>query len=158
MKSRIEFYKTSPDAMAVSMELEAYIRSCHTERMTLDKKLIELVKLRVSQINQCAYCIDMHTKDARHIGESEERINLLSAWKDAPSYTAKERAGLLWAERLTSIANFGVSDDDFEKTRAHFSEEELVDLTVVINAINSWNRLAISFRPIVGQYQAGDYA
>jgi AhpD family alkylhydroperoxidase len=119
----------------------------------LEVSLLELVKTRASQINHCAYCIDMHTKDARANGESEQRLYGLSAWQETPYYTERERAALAWTEALTLIADNPVSDALYEQARQHFSEAELMNLTLAIIAINGWNRLAISFRAEVGTYQ-----
>jgi|SRR5690348_13624551 AhpD family alkylhydroperoxidase len=119
----------------------------------LEPRLRELVKIRASQLNGCAFCIDMHTKDARAQGETEQRIYALSAWRETPFYTDRERAALEWAERLTLIAGHEVSDDLYARVRAQFSEEEIAKLTLAIVQINGWNRIAISFRPVVGSYQ-----
>lgn len=119
----------------------------------LEHSLLELVKTRVSQINGCAYCIDMHTKDARAAGETEQRLYGLSAWHEAPYYSDRERAALAWAEAITNISQTHASDAEYEAARAHFGEEELVKLTMAIITINGWNRLAIAFRPEVGIYK-----
>lgn len=119
----------------------------------LEPKLRELMKIRASQLNGCAFCIDMHTKDARAHGETEQRIYALSAWRETPLFTDRERAALEWTERLTLIAGHEVPDDLYARVRAHFSEEEIAKLTLAIVQINGWNRLAISFRPVVGSYQ-----
>lgn len=149
MASRIEYAKLAPGAIRAMVSLETYIR----EASDLEAELVELVKLRASQINACAYCIDMHTKDARALGISEQRLYLTSAWREAPFYSDRERAALAWTEALTLVSTAGVGDELFEKAREHFSEKELVDLTMAVNAINSWNRLAIGFRAEVGSYQ-----
>jgi AhpD family alkylhydroperoxidase len=119
----------------------------------LDRRLFELVKIRASQINGCAYCIDMHTKDARLAGESEQRIYALSAWHETPFFTDRERAALEWTEALTRIAETHASDEIFARVSAHFSEAELVALTFGVVVINCWNRLAISLRAVPGSYQ-----
>ncbi|HXD75977.1 MAG TPA: carboxymuconolactone decarboxylase family protein [Vicinamibacterales bacterium] len=119
----------------------------------LDHKLFELVKIRASQINGCAYCIDMHTKDARAAGETEQRIYALNAWRETPFFTDRERAALEWTEAVTRVADTHVPDDVFEKVRAVFSEEEIVALTFGVVVINSWNRISVSFRPPVGAYE-----
>ena len=119
----------------------------------LEAPLQELVKLRASQINGCAYCIDMHTKEARAGGESEQRLYGLSAWQDAPYYTERERAALAWTEALTLIAGNQIEDALYEQVRQHFSDTELVDLTLSVVTINSWNRLSSSFKPEAGNYQ-----
>ncbi|HEY0386113.1 MAG TPA: carboxymuconolactone decarboxylase family protein, partial [Pyrinomonadaceae bacterium] len=128
--------------------LEQYVK-----KSGLEKSLIALVKLRASQINGCAYCIDMHTKDARAHGESEQRLYALSAWRETPFYTDRERAALAWAEAITLISESHASDEEFEAARAEFSEEELVKLTLAVITINGWNRLAIAFRETPGTYQ-----
>jgi AhpD family alkylhydroperoxidase len=119
----------------------------------LERSLLELVRLRASQINHCAYCIDMHTKDARAQGETEQRLYLVSAWREAPFYSERERAGLEWTEAVTKVGDTHVPDNVFERVRQHFDEAELVALTFAVVAINSWNRLAVSFRAEVGTYQ-----
>ncbi len=129
-------------------QLEQYVESCG-----LEASLIELVKLRASQINGCAYCIDMHTKDARVAGESEQRLYLLSAWREAPFYSERERAALEWTEAVTLIAGNHVPDEIYERVKPHFTDEEMANLTLAIATINAWNRLAISFRSEVGSYQ-----
>jgi len=124
----------------------------------LEHSLLELVKIRASQINGCAYCLDMHTKDARAAGESEQRIYALSAWHEAPFFTARERAALEWTEAVRRIADTHVPDDVHDRVRAEFSEQELVSLTWALVAINGWNRLAVSFRAPVGAYQPGQFS
>jgi AhpD family alkylhydroperoxidase len=119
----------------------------------LDRRLFELVKIRASQINGCAYCIDMHTKDARLAGEDEQRIYALSAWRETPFFTDRERAALEWTETLTRIADNHVPDELYDRVAAHFTEPELVALTFGVVVINSWNRLAISMRAVPGSYQ-----
>jgi AhpD family alkylhydroperoxidase len=119
----------------------------------LERSLLELVRLRASQINHCAYCIDMHTKDARAQGETEQRLYLVSAWREAPLYSDRERAALEWTEAVTNVGETAVPDSVFERVRQHFDEAELVALTFAVVAINSWNRLAVSFRADVGTYQ-----
>jgi len=114
----------------------------------LDPGLIELIKMRASQINGCAYCLHMHSRDARARGESEERLYLLDAWRESPLYTDRERAALAWAEAVTLVSQTRVPDEVYEEARRHFSEEELVKLTVAVGAINAWNRIAISFRAV----------
>jgi AhpD family alkylhydroperoxidase len=119
----------------------------------LEPKLRELVKTRASQINGCAYCIDMHTKDARAQGETEQRLYALNAWRETPFYTERERAALEWTEHLTLIAEKGVPDEVYLRVREHFSEEELVNLTLAVVQINGWNRFSISFQAVPGSYQ-----
>ncbi len=128
--------------------LEKYVAECG-----LEQSLLELVRTRASQINGCAYCLDMHTKDARANGESEQRLYALPAWKEAPFYTERERAALLWTEALTLIAANHVPDEVYEQVRQHFSEAELINLTLAVVAINGWNRIAISFRSLPGSYR-----
>jgi AhpD family alkylhydroperoxidase len=118
----------------------------------LEQSLMELIKLRTSQINGCAYCIEMHSKDAKAMGESDERLHLLNAWREAPYYSDRERAALLWSETLTLIAERGAPDDVYEEVRREFSEEEMGNLTLAIVTINSWNRFAIGFKSEVGKY------
>lgn len=130
------------------LELEKYVHESGLER-----SLYELVKTRASQINRCAYCLDMHTKDARKAGETEQRLYALSAWRETSFYSARERAALAWTEALTLISENDVPDSLYEATRKHFNEEEIVTLTMAIIAINGWNRLAISFRTIPGSYE-----
>jgi AhpD family alkylhydroperoxidase len=115
--------------------------------------MLELVKLRTSQLNGCAYCIDMHTKDARALGETEQRIYALNAWRETPFFNDRERAALEWTEAVTRVADTHVPDEIYERVRQHFSEAELVALTFALVAINGWNRLAISFRAVPGTYQ-----
>lgn len=146
MRSAIDYAKANPQAMAAMLAFEQYVRSCG-----LEHTLLELVKTRASQINGCAYCIDMHTKDARAEGETEQRLYLLPAWREAPFYSARERAALAWTEALTRIEH-GVSEDDYRLAREQFTERELVDLSMAVIAINGWNRLAIPFRAPVGTY------
>jgi AhpD family alkylhydroperoxidase len=119
----------------------------------LDKRLFELIKIRASQMNGCAYCIDMHTKDARQAGEAEQRIYALNAWRETPFFSDRERAALEWTEAVTRVGDSHVPDDVFERVSAHFDEAELVALTFGVIVINSWNRLSVSFRPPVGSYQ-----
>ena len=120
----------------------------------LEHSLLELVKIRASQINGCAYCLDMHTKDARALGESEQRIYAISAWRETPFFSDRERAGLEWAEAVTRVSVDHVPDAVYEAVKPHFTEAELVSLTFALVAINGWNRLSISFRPVVGTYQS----
>ena len=145
---RIDFKKVSPAAFRAQLGLEEFV---HKSR--LDPKLLELVKIRASQINRCAYCIDMHTKDARTAGETEQRIYLLDAWQESPFYSDRERAALEWTEPLTLLAERGVPDEIFDRVRKHFSDEEMVNLTMAIVAINGWNRLEVGFKGDVGEYQ-----
>ena len=137
MQPRLNFSELSNDAVKILLGLEAYLRNSG-----LEKPLLELVKLRASQINGCAYCIDMHTKDARAAGETEQRLYALDAWRETPFYTDRERAALAWTEAVTRVADTHVPDDVFERGPRHFSEKELADLNFAIVAINAWNRLA----------------
>jgi AhpD family alkylhydroperoxidase len=124
------------------------------ETSGLEHSLLELVKIRASQINGCAYCLDMHTKDARALGETEQRIYALSAWRETPFFSDRERAALEWAEAVTRVSESQVPDAVYEAVTPHFTEAELVALTFAVVAINSWNRLAISFRAVPGVYQS----
>ena len=143
MKPRMNFYQVAPEAMKAMMALENQIQSSG-----LEQSLMELVKTRASQINGCAFCIDMHTKDARKRGETEQRLYLLNAWRESPCYTDRERAALAWTEAVTLISETHAPDDVYDEVRAHFSEAETVNLTMLIGAINTWNRLSISFRAV----------
>jgi AhpD family alkylhydroperoxidase len=147
MKQRLEFAKVAPGAMKAMRELEKHVASSGLER-----SLYELVKTRASQINGCAYCLDMHTKDARKAGETEQRLYALSAWRETPFYTDRERAALEWTEALTLISQNDVPDSLYEHVHKFFDEQEMVALTMAIVAINGWNRLAISFRTVPGSY------
>ncbi len=148
MERRLDYRKTAPQGIKAVLDLQAYVNSSG-----LEHSLLELIKTRVSQINGCAYCVDMHTKDARAAGESEQRLYLLSAWRDAPFYTSRERAALAWTEAVTRIADEATEDDLYNEVRRYFNEKEIVDLTLAVIAINSWNRLAIPFRALAGGYQ-----
>jgi len=141
MQTRLNPYKASPESMAAMTALENAVRASG-----LEPHLIELVKIRASQINGCAFCLDMHTHDARAQGELEERIYLLNAWRESPLYTPRERAALTWTEALTLVAQSRVPDADYAETREQFAEDELVKLTLLITTINAWNRIAIGFR------------
>ena len=138
---RLDVTKVSPDLFKAMASLEKYV-----EASGLEQKLLDLVKIRASQINGCAYCIDMHTNDARKHGENDEWMHLLNAWDEAPIYSARERAALAWTEAVTKISDGHVPDGVYDEARHHFSEKELVDLTAAVIAINAWNRAAISFR------------
>jgi AhpD family alkylhydroperoxidase len=148
MKPRLDFGKASPAAYRAMMGLEGFVRQSGIEH-----SLLHLVKLRASQMNGCAYCIDMHSKDARAEGESEQRLYGVSAWRETPFYTARERAALAWTEALTDVQDGHVPDAVYEEARAEFGEEELVNLSAAVVAINGWNRLAIAFRSVPGTYQ-----
>ncbi|HRX86724.1 MAG TPA: carboxymuconolactone decarboxylase family protein [Phycisphaerae bacterium] len=148
MEPRINKSQQSEPFRAM-LKVEQYLAHCAVE-----KSLLELVRMRVSQINHCAYCIDMHWKDARAAGESEQRLYGLPAWRESPYYTARERAALAWAESVTLVAETGVPDDVFAQVSAEFSEDEIVDLTWAVMAINAWNRLNVAMRTVPGTYQA----
>src|ERR1700748_1351373 len=141
MKPRMNYYQAAPDTIKALLALEE-----QTQASGLEKSLIELVKTRASQINGCAFCINMHTQDARKQGETEQRLYLLNAWRESPVYTDRERAALAWTEALTLIAETHAPDDLYEEVRAQFNDKEMTDLTLLIGAINVWNRLAIGFR------------
>ncbi len=148
MKPRMEYWKVAPGAFKAMSSLEAYLRDSG-----LEPGLLELIKLRASQINGCAYCIDMHWKDARAAGESEQRLYGLDAWREASYYTDRERAALEWTEALTDITNGHVRDAVYDAVRGHFSDKELADLAWAVAAINAWNRVAIAFRSEAGKYK-----
>ena len=149
MQRRLDILKTSPAAFQALSALEAFVRRTWHEELLL----LELVKMRASQINGCAHCIDMHSKDARAHGETEQRLYALSAWEETPFFSDRERAALAWTEAITVIKDQHAPDHIYERVRQHFSEEEIVNLTMAIIAINGWNRLAIGFRSIPGEYQ-----
>lgn len=152
MQQRLNHRLASPKGFAAMLGLEQYTRSSG-----LELPLLELVKTRVSQINGCAFCLDMHTKDARAAGETEQRLYLLPVWREAPCYTPRERAALAWAEAVTLLKDQEVDDATYEQARAQFDEQQLVDLTLAIVAINGWNRLSIAFRTEAGTYQPGQH-
>ncbi|KJZ39300.1 carboxymuconolactone decarboxylase family protein [Pseudomonas fluorescens] len=141
MQPRIDFYTASPDALKAMIALETAV-----SKLPLEKTLIELVKLRASQINGCAFCVDMHTADARKGGETERRLYAVSVWRETPFFTPRERAALAWTESLTLLSQTHAPDEDYELVSAQFTPKEMVDLTVAISTINSWNRLAVGFR------------
>ena len=149
MQPRLEAQKSSPAAYSALLALEAFVRRA----WKLEPSLMELVRMRASQINGCAYCLDMHSKDARAEGETEQRLYTLSAWRETPFFTDRERAALDWTEALTLITEGHASDEVYEAVKQQFSDEELVNLSVAIIAINGWNRLAIGFRNVPGEYQ-----
>lgn len=148
MQTRLDYSKAAPGSVQAMYKLQKF-----SEESGLERPLLELMKTRVSQMNGCAFCIDMHTKDARAAGETEQRLYGLSAWREAPYYSERERAALAWAEVVTNISQTHASDEEYEAVRGQFSEEELVKLTMAVIAINGWNRRAIAFRPEVGKYQ-----
>jgi len=147
MVERLDYFTTSPKAMEILLSQESYLG----QKFSDNKALLELVKLRVSQVNQCAYCLDMHTKDVLKLGESAERVYGLMAWQDSPFYSKLERIALKWAELITSGKQ--VTNEEYQCVLDAFGENSLVDLTIAINAINSWNRIAKAFKPEVGSYQ-----
>ena len=148
MKERLNYMKLAPEAIKALYAVQRY-----SEQTGLEHSLIELVKARASQINGCAYCVDMHTKDARAAGETEQRLHALVVWREAPFFTERERAALAWCEAVTLLAHDHVPDEVYDLARQQFNEKELVDLTMAIIAINSWNRLAVPFRTVAGSYQ-----
>jgi AhpD family alkylhydroperoxidase len=147
MTPRINPTTVSPSGYTTLLGVERYLSECGLER-----SLLELIKLRASQMNGCAYCIDMHWKDARAHGETEQRLYGLDAWREAPYYTERERAALAWTEAVTNVADGHVPDEVFAEARPQFDDKQLVDLTLAIAAINSWNRLTIAFRAPAGSY------
>ena len=148
MEQRFDYAKTSPAASRAMYGLETFVKGCG-----LEKPLLELVKMRASQINGCAYCLDMHSKDARAAGETEQRLYVLNAWREAPFYTDRERAALEWTEAVTLISENHVPDEIYERVKKQFTDQELMNLTIAVITINGWNRLAISFRSEPGTYQ-----
>jgi AhpD family alkylhydroperoxidase len=149
VKMRLELAKVSPSAYHAILRVESFVR----KSSKLEGSLLALIKMRASQINECAFCIDMHSKDARMNGETEQRLYALSAWRETTFFTSRERAALAWTEALTLITEGHASDDVYSEVRREFSEEELVNLSLAIITINGWNRLAIGFRKIPGEYQ-----
>ena len=148
MEPRLDYTKASPEAYKTMVQMEGVVR-----RSGIDPKLLELIKIRASQMNGCAYCIDMHTKDARLKQETEQRIYALDAWRETPFYTNIERAALAWTEAITNIQVGHAPDAVYQELRRNFSEEEIVNLTLAITTINAWNRIAIGFRLVPGSYQ-----
>ena len=148
MQPRVDAGKVAPGARQAMYAVEAYVR-----KSGLEPALLELVKMRASQINGCAFCLDMHSKDARAQGETEQRLYALNAWHETPFYSERERAALEWTEAVTLISQNHVPDELYQRVRQQFSEEELVNLTMAVVAINGWNRLAIAFRTVPGEYQ-----
>ena len=149
MRSPVDYKRSWPEGYRAMSALNQAVQSSG-----LEHPLLELVKIRASQLNACAYCLDMHTLDARAAGETEQRLNLLAAWREAPVYSPRERAALAWTEALTLVAETHAPDDVYEEARRHFSEEELVKLTWAVVLINGWNRIAVAFRLPAGQHQA----
>jgi AhpD family alkylhydroperoxidase len=148
LEARIDYLKSGAGVIKVMRGIEQYLHESG-----LEQSLLHLIKLRASQINGCAYCLDMHWKDLRAIGENEQRLYSLDAWRECPYYTDRERAALAWTEAVTLITNGHVPDSVYEEVRPHFTEKELADLTLAVAAINSWNRLSISARTVPGAYQ-----
>ena len=148
MEPRIDYLKSARGAYHAMLGIEHYLEQCG-----LEESLLHLLKLRVSQVNGCAYCIDMHWKDLRAAGESEQRLYGLDAWEESPYYTERERAALAWAESVTNIQDGRVPDAVFESVKGLFNDKELADLTLAVTAINSWNRLSIAARTVPGTYQ-----
>ena len=153
MEPRIHYGKVAPAVLTAMRGLEDVVRGSG-----LEPSLRELVKVRASQINGCAYCVDMHTLDARAQGETEQRLYAVAVWQEAPFFTERERAALLWTEKVTLISEDHVPDEVYEQVRKHFTEEELVNLTLAIVAINGWNRFAVSFRSVAGRYKPSAHA
>jgi AhpD family alkylhydroperoxidase len=141
MHQRIDMFKSAPDAYKAVLALENYVQGCG-----LDRRLVHLIKLRASQINGCAFCVDMHVKEARRDGLSEQWLNLLCVWQESPIYDARERALLAWTEAVTRLPQTGAPDADFAPLREHFSDDEIANLTLAIGTINLWNRLAVGLR------------
>lgn len=141
MKTRLNLFTTGQDAIKAVLGLQTYVNECG-----LEHALLELVKIRASQINGCAFCLDMHTRDALKAGETDQRIYLLDAWEESPVYSERERAALLWTDTLTRVSETHAPDDVWEQVKPHFTEKELVDLTTAISVINVWNRLNVGFR------------
>ena len=148
-QERIAYNQVAPEGIHAMLQLERYVK-----QSGLDPGLLDLVRTRVSELNGCAYCIDMHTKEARARGESEQRLYELAAWRETPFYTDRERAALTWAEAVTLLPGNAIPDELFRQARERFSEKELVDLTLAVIAINGWNRLAVPFRTVPGTYQS----
>ena len=153
MKARIDLMHVTPGVLHAMLGLGRQVR-----RAGLDQKLLYLVEMRASQINGCAYCLDMHSKDARAAGETEQRLYGLNAWRETPYYSARERAALEWTEALTRVSERGVPDDVYERVRAQFTEDELVHLSLAVVAINGWNRFNIAAGTVPGGYVAGSLA
>ncbi len=153
MGQRINSFEKGQGVLKAMFGLSKYLGASSIER-----KLLDLINFRVSQINGCAYCLDMHSKDLRKEGETEQRLYMLEAWRESPIYTDRERAALAWAESVTLITEGHVPDEVYEEARKQFSEQELIDLTLGVAAINSWNRLNIAFRTDAGGYQPGQFA
>lgn len=152
METRINPYEQAPGAVRALFGIGAYLT-----KATIEKPLLNLVYFRVSQINGCAYCLDMHSKDLRAEGETEQRLHMIAAWRESSLYSDRERAALAWAEAVTDLNNGRVSDEVFETARQVFSGQELVDLTLAVITINGYNRLNVAFRTPAGSYQPGEH-
>jgi AhpD family alkylhydroperoxidase len=148
MQPRLDYRRFNPEPLQAMFALEKYLAGCG-----LDHRLLHLLKLRASQINGCAYCIDMHSLDARAVGETEQRLYALDAWRETPFYTDRERAALAWIEAVTLVAQTHVPDSVFAEVKAHFTDQEIIDLTWLATTINAWNRLAIATRAVPGRYK-----
>lgn len=153
MEQRINGFEKGQGALKAMFGLGAYLA-----KSSIEKNLLQLIEYSVSQINGCAYCLDMHSKDLRHGGETEQRIYMIAAWRETPLYTDRERAALAWAESVTLLRDGQVPDEVYEDVRKEFSEEEVIDLTLAVATVNSWNRLNIAFRTTPGGYQPGQWA
>ena len=153
MKQRVNYYEKGFKAIRPLFNLGAYL-----SKSSIEQSLLDLLSFRVSQINGCAYCLDMHSKDLRAHGETEQRLYMLDAWREAPVYTNRERAALAWAEAVTTLEKKNVPDDVYEEALRQFSEEELIDLTMAVIGINSWNRINVAFRTPAGDYVPGQHA
>ncbi len=153
MEQRINFYEKGQNAIKPLYGLGAYLA-----KSSIEQPLFNLIYFRVSQINGCAYCLDMHSKDLRAAGETEQRLYMLEAWSEAPLYTERERAALAWAEAVTKVAEGHVPDEIYQEARKQFSETELIDLTMAVITINIYNRINIAFRTPAGTYQVGQHA
>jgi AhpD family alkylhydroperoxidase len=145
---RLKYYRAAPGAYEALKQLQEYVEHCG-----LEQTLLELVKIRASQLNRCAFCLDMHWKEARAAGESEERLYMLNVWRESHLYTERERAALAWTEAVTLVSQTGAPDEVYDEAREHFDDKEISDLTLAIAAINAWNRMAIGFRLVPGWYQ-----
>jgi len=153
MEKRINFFEKGYNALKPLFSLGAYLA-----KSPIEKKLQELIDFRVSQINGCAYCLDMHSKDLRAGGETEQRLYMMDAWREAPVYTERERAALAWAEAVTKLTAGHVPDEVYQEAKKQFSDEELIDLTMVVISINSYNRINVAFKTPAGSYRVGEHA
>ena len=152
MEPRINLFEKGQNAFKAMYGLGSYLA-----KSPIENSLLDLIYFRVSQINGCGFCLDMHSKDLRAKGETEQRLYVMDAWRDTPFFTDRERAALTWAEAVTKLTDNTVSDEVFDLASSQFTEDELVDLTVAVNTINSYNRINIAFRPLVGTYKVGDF-